>query len=74
MRMKAIALAVGLASMSSAASAVETSANVTLTSDYPFRGVSQTTRDPAIQGGFDVGFSNGLYVGTWASNVNCRFE
>lgn len=44
--------------------------NVTLASDYSFRGWSQTQRDPAIQGGFDVAFSSGLYVGTWASNVN----
>jgi uncharacterized protein (TIGR02001 family) len=28
-------------------------ANVGLTSDYLFRGISQTGHDPAIQGGFD---------------------
>ena len=44
--------------------------NVTLTSDYSFRGWSQTVRDPAIQGGFDIGTESGIYVGTWASNVN----
>ena len=49
--------------------AVEVSGNVMLTTDYRFRGVSQTTRDPAIQGGFDVAHESGLYVGTWASNV-----
>jgi uncharacterized protein (TIGR02001 family) len=48
----------------------EIAANVTLTSDYPFRGVSQTTRDPAIQGGFDYAFDSGFYIGTWASNVS----
>ena len=53
-----------------AAQAAEISGNVTLTSDYPFRGVSQTSSDPAIQGGVDLGFESGLYVGTWASNVN----
>lgn len=52
------------------AHAVETSANVTLASDYSFRGVSQTTRDPAIQGGFDLAWDSGLYVGTWSSNVS----
>ena len=46
------------------------SANVTLASDYSFRGWSQTTRDPAIQGGFDYDFGNGFSVGTWASNIN----
>jgi uncharacterized protein (TIGR02001 family) len=50
--------------------AAEVSANVTIASDYPFRGVSQTDRDPAIQGGFDVAFDSGFYIGTWASNVS----
>ena len=54
------------------ASAAEVSGNVTLASDYRFRGISQLKGDisPAIQGGFDVAFDNGLYAGTWASNVN----
>ena len=43
--------------------------NITLTSDYVFRGVSQTQNGPAIQGGFDYAHASGLYVGTWASNV-----
>lgn len=45
------------------------SANVTLTSNYIFRGISQTGNDPAIQGGFDYTHSSGFYLGTWASNV-----
>jgi len=45
------------------------SANVTLTSDYIFRGISQTGGDPAIQGGIDYSHASGLYLGTWASNV-----
>jgi uncharacterized protein (TIGR02001 family) len=43
--------------------------NITLTSDYVFRGVSQTQGGPAIQGGFDYAHASGFYVGTWASNV-----
>jgi uncharacterized protein (TIGR02001 family) len=43
--------------------------NVTLTSDYVFRGISQTGGDPAIQGGLDYTHSSGFYLGTWASNV-----
>lgn len=43
--------------------------NIGLTSDYVFRGVSQTQSEPAIQGGFDYSHASGLYVGTWASNV-----
>lgn len=45
------------------------SANVALTSDYVFRGVSQTQGDPAIQGGVDYSHASGLYVGAWASTV-----
>ena len=46
------------------------SGNISLTSDYLFRGVSQTTNKPAIQGGFDYAHSSGFYVGTWASSVD----
>lgn len=46
------------------------SANVTLVSDYKFRGVSQSNQDGALQGGFDIEFSPGFYVGTWGSTVN----
>jgi uncharacterized protein (TIGR02001 family) len=55
-----------------AASAAEIAGNVTLASDYRFRGISQLTGEisPAIQGGFDLKAENGLYLGTWASNVN----
>ena len=43
--------------------------NVAATSDYVFRGISQTDGDPAIQGGID--YSHGLfYAGAWASNVD----
>jgi uncharacterized protein (TIGR02001 family) len=46
------------------------SANVGLTSDYVFRGVSQTQGNPAIQGGFDYSHASGFYLGTWGSNVS----
>jgi uncharacterized protein (TIGR02001 family) len=45
------------------------SGNLSLVSDYRFRGVSQTYNLPAVQGGFDLGHSAGFYVGTWGSNV-----
>jgi len=44
--------------------------NVGLVSDYRFRGISQTYKAPAVQGGFDYAHSSGLYLGTWASNVS----
>lgn len=46
------------------------SGNVTMASDYSFRGWSQTMRHIAIQGGFDLEFDSGFAIGTWASNVN----
>jgi uncharacterized protein (TIGR02001 family) len=46
------------------------SGNLSLTSDYVFRGVSQTGNGPAIQGGFDYEHASGLYIGTWGSNVS----
>lgn len=45
-------------------------ANVGLYSEYIFRGITQTTGEPALQGGFDYGHSSGLYAGTWASNIS----
>jgi uncharacterized protein (TIGR02001 family) len=44
--------------------------NLGFVSDYRFRGISQTWKQPAIQGGFDYSHSSGLYAGTWASNVS----
>ena len=46
------------------------SGNVTIASDYSFRGISQTGLLPAIQGGLDYDLGNGFSFGTWASNVN----
>ncbi len=47
---------------------------ITGTSDYIFRGVSQTDEDPAIQGSVDVSHSSGFYAGVWASNVDFDVE
>lgn len=68
-KLKATALAVGLLGVVAAAHA-DVSANVALTSDYVFRGISQTDSTPAIQGGFDYTHKSGFYAGTWGSNVN----
>lgn len=50
--------------------AFEIAGNVALTTDYRFRGISQSDEDPAIQGGFDAGLENGLYIGTWGSSID----
>lgn len=48
----------------------ELSANVALTSDYVWRGVSQNDEDLALQGGFDYSHEAGFYIGLWGSNVS----
>jgi uncharacterized protein (TIGR02001 family) len=53
-----------------AAPAFTTSGNLALTSDYVFRGLSQTAGKAAIQGGYDVSHTSGLSAGVWASNVS----
>jgi hypothetical protein len=46
-------------------------ANVALTTNYMFRGVSQTGNGPAVQGGFTYSYTPlNLYAGIWASNVD----
>lgn len=45
-------------------------ANIGITSDYRFRGQSQTQTDPAVFGGIDYVGENGLFAGVWASNVD----
>ena len=50
-------------------SAAELSGNVTIATDYRFRGISQGDRSMAIQGGFDLEHESGFYAGAWASNV-----
>ena len=44
--------------------------NIGFFSQYIFRGLTQTDRGPALQGGFDYAHSSGLYAGTWASNIS----
>src|SRR6476620_458456 len=46
------------------------SGNVALVTDYRFRGLSQSSGDPAIQGGINVNHSSGLYVGVWSSSTS----
>ena len=44
--------------------------NFTLVSDYRFRGISQSYKLPAVQGGIDYAHSSGFYVGNWNSSVS----
>lgn len=69
------ALACGCAAMAPAARAetappYSLTANVTLASQYRYRGLMQTDNKPAIQGGFDFAHESGFYVGNWNSNIS----
>lgn len=65
----ALAFTAGSASATTSFAGGTLAYNVAGTSDYVFRGLSQTNGDAAIQGGID--YSNGMfYAGTWASNVS----
>jgi uncharacterized protein (TIGR02001 family) len=57
-------------SLALASSEHELSANIGLVSDYRYRGISQTEKKPALQGGFDYAHASGAYAGVWASNVS----
>lgn len=68
---KALSIALlGLFAAAPVAQAGSWSASLDFVSDYRFRGISQTNGDPALQIGGQYSFDNGLYLGTWASNVD----
>lgn len=50
--------------------AYQVKGSVAVTTDYRFRGVTQTQNDPAVQAGFTLSHKSGLYFGLWGSNVN----
>jgi uncharacterized protein (TIGR02001 family) len=50
--------------------AITISGAATLTSDYRFRGVSQSDEGMAVQGGLTISHESGFYVGAWGSNLS----
>lgn len=44
--------------------------NMSLVSEYRYRGISQTDFRPAVQAGLDYGHASGIYLGTWASSIS----
>lgn len=73
MRKTALTLAVSSALLGAAlpVAAADLSGNVGFTTDYYFRGQTQTWHKPAVQGGVDLtNIGPGFYVGTWASNIS----
>ena len=91
MKLKPIQIAISAALVISSAAFAQTAApaapaaaaapaspltyNISLASNYKFRGQDQDqskTRafKPALQGGFDYAFDSGFYVGNWNSTIN----
>lgn len=77
--MKKTIIALSLAAMSLPALAQDKKApapdytisgNFGLTTDYRFRGISQSNRNPAVQGGIDFAHKSGFYLGNWNSSVS----
>ncbi|MDF9432859.1 hypothetical protein EM868_24250, partial [Cupriavidus gilardii] len=64
------ALAQSAPATAEAASPHTFTANVTLASEYRYRGIMQTNRRPAIQGGFDYSHVSGFYAGNWNSSIS----
>ncbi|GAN00011.1 hypothetical protein U91I_03674 [alpha proteobacterium U9-1i] len=80
-RMKSVKKIIGLAMLAGAAMGATSvahaegtvSGNVALTTDYVWRGVSQSAGDAAVSGGFD--YTNGVfYTGVWASSISAGEE
>lgn len=66
----AAALGSGLAQAQQPAPEHTLTGNIGLFSQYVFRGLTQTDRKPALQGGMDYNHKSGFYAGTWGSNVS----
>lgn len=56
--------------VSGAAAHAELSGTVGVVSDYDFRGISLSAKDPALQGSIDWAAESGFYVGAWGSNID----
>ena len=69
---RAVFIAVGAVTLfvpSLAAAETTLSGTAALTSDYVWRGSSQTLEKPAVQAGFKLAGQNGFYASAWGSNV-----
>ena len=64
----ALVLSLGLAATTVQAETALTG-SLTLTSDYLFRGISQTDEGMALQGGLTLTDDSGFYLATWGSNI-----
>jgi uncharacterized protein (TIGR02001 family) len=79
MQIKTLSSAIALLCVASSAAFAQTKApepdytlsyNLGATTDYRYRGISQSRLKPALQGGADLAFKNGFYLGAWGSTIN----
>lgn len=63
------ALLTGTLMLAAATANAGVTGNVAFTTDYMFRGISQTTNNAAIQGTLSYAFDNGLYATAWGSSI-----
>ena len=66
-----LGLASGAAMAQTAPAAPEStlSFNVGVVTDYRYRGISQSSRNPAVQVGADYAHKSGFYIGAWHSTI-----
>ncbi len=64
------ALLVSGTALTGIASAAELSANIGVTNDYIWRGITQSAGTSSVSGGLDVDFGNGFAAGTWIADVD----
>ncbi len=65
---------VGVLTVCANARAADLTGNAALTSDYVWRGSTQTQGTPAVQAGFRLMGASGFYGSAWASNVRLAPE
>lgn len=58
------------ASANAADSAFTTAGSVAMTTDYLYRGISQTSGAPALQGSLTVSHESGMYATVWGSSIS----
>jgi uncharacterized protein (TIGR02001 family) len=63
-------LAAAALSLTAMAANAEITGTVGAVSDYDFRSVSLSAKDPALQGSIDYAHDSGLYAGVWGSNID----
>lgn len=67
---KILLTTVAIMSLGTPVKAEELTGHVTFTTDYVFRGTSQTDEHAAIQGGLDFAHETGLHAGVWGSSID----